>query len=132
MNNVNTLEIIQPDDWHLHLRDGDVLKAVLPYSARQFRRAIIMPNLTPPVTTVALAQTYGSAINDLLPEGSAFSPLLTAYLTDDIKVAEIEMGYKRGIFAGAKLYPAGATTNSESGVTKIKHVPVGSFSLFFE
>jgi dihydroorotase len=115
-----SLTIRRPDDWHVHLRDGDMLRAVAHYTARQFARAIVMPNLTPPVTTVAAAQAYRGRIMAALPVGSDFTPLMTCYLTDGIAAAEIERGYSQGVFAACKLYPAHATTNSAHGVTDIR------------
>ena len=119
---MTTLRIRRPDDWHLHLRDGDALAAVLPHTARQFGRAIVMPNLRPPVTTTALAQAYRERIVALLPAGSRFTPLMTLYLTDRTDPAEIAVAKASGIVAGCKLYPAGATTNSDSGVTDIRRI----------
>jgi dihydroorotase len=115
-----TLTIRRPDDWHLHLRDGDMLKTVAHYTARQFARAIVMPNLTPPVSTVEAANAYRQRILDALPEGTDFTPLMVCYLTDSIDPAEIERGYTSGAFAACKLYPAHATTNSAHGVTDIR------------
>ncbi|MFT4099764.1 MAG: dihydroorotase [Burkholderiaceae bacterium] len=117
-----TITLRQPDDWHLHLRDGDVLAAVLPYTARQFGRAIVMPNLKPPVTTVAAARAYRARILAALPEGSNFLPLMTAYLCDGTHPDELRRGFEEGVFAAAKLYPAGATTHSEHGVTSIMKI----------
>ncbi|BDB27014.1 dihydroorotase [Cupriavidus sp. P-10] len=119
---VQTLTIRRPDDWHLHLRDGDLLRAVLPASARQFGRAIVMPNLKPPVTTAEAAMTYRERILGALPPGSAFTPLMTCYLCDTTDPADIRAGFDAGAFAAAKLYPAGATTHSEYGVTSIGRV----------
>jgi dihydroorotase len=112
----------RPDDWHLHLRDGVMLETVVPYTARQFARAIIMPNLVPPVTTVEAATAYRERILAALPTGSDFEPLMTAYLTDSIAADEIERGWKDGPFKAVKMYPAHATTNSEFGVTDIAAV----------
>jgi dihydroorotase len=109
----------KPDDWHLHLRDGDALKAVLPDTARRFARAIVMPNLKPPVTTAAAAEGYRQRILSALPRGSEFQPLMTLYLTDNTRPAEIERARASGIVHGVKYYPAGATTNSDSGVSDI-------------
>jgi dihydroorotase len=111
------LTIRRPDDWHLHLRDGDMLHAVAGYSAAVFARAIIMPNLTPPVTSVAAAVAYRERIMAALPEGVDFTPLMTCYLTDDADAAEIVRGHAEGVFTACKLYPAHATTNSAHGVT---------------
>ncbi|MFZ1655141.1 MAG: dihydroorotase [Candidatus Moraniibacteriota bacterium] len=116
-----TLTITRPDDWHLHLRDGLALAAVLPDTARRFGRAIIMPNLRPPVTTVEQALAYGRRIISALPNGSTFNPLMTLYLTDRTPASIIRPALAAGIVA-CKLYPAGATTNSENGVTDIKNI----------
>ncbi len=115
-----TLTITRPDDWHLHLRDGDALKAVLPDTAKQFARAIVMPNLRPPVTTTTLAQAYYARILAALPSGLNFEPLMTLYLTDNTSPDEIQRAVESGIVKGVKLYPAGATTNSDSGVTSLE------------
>ena len=112
-----TLTIRRPDDWHVHLRDGEMLAAVAPYTARQFARAIVMPNLTPPITTVAAAEAYRDRIR--AAAGPGFEPLMTCYLTDDADPAEIVGGFERGVFTACKLYPAHATTNSAHGVTDI-------------
>ncbi|NLO79894.1 MAG: dihydroorotase [Xanthomonadaceae bacterium] len=117
---MNSITITRPDDWHLHLRDGPQLAAVLPYSARQFARAIIMPNLVPPVTTTTQALAYRQRILDALPPGSDFQPLMTLYLTDQTPPAEIERAKASGQVHAVKLYPAGATTNSASGVTDLR------------
>jgi dihydroorotase len=111
--------ITRPDDWHLHLRDGEALEAVLPHSARQFARAIIMPNLRPPVTTVAEAAGYRQRILAALPAGAAFEPLMTLYLTDNTSAGEIRRAVDSGFVKAVKLYPAGATTNSDAGVTDL-------------
>jgi len=116
---MTTLTITRPDDWHLHLRDGAALKAVLPDTARQFARAIVMPNLRPPVTTTELAIAYRQRILDALPAGMQFEPLMTLYLTDNTTAEEITCAKASGIIHGVKLYPAGATTNSDSGVTSL-------------
>jgi dihydroorotase len=116
---MQTLSITRPDDWHLHLRDGAAMAAVLPHSARQFARAIVMPNLKPPVTTVAAAAAYRDRILAALPAGLSFAPLLTLYLTDNTSAAEIRAARASGFVHGVKLYPAGATTNSDSGVTSL-------------
>ena len=113
-----TLTITRPDDWHLHLRDGAALAAVLPFTAQQFARAIVMPNLRPPVTTTAQAQAYRERIVAALPAGAAFEPLMTLYLTDNTPPDEIRRAKAAGIVA-VKLYPAGATTNSDAGVTDL-------------
>ena len=115
---VTTLTIRRPDDWHVHLRDGDMLKGVLPYTARQFARAIVMPNLSPPMTDVAGVSAYRDRILAALPEGLDFTPLMTCYLTDQAAPDEIAQGFEAGAWIAAKLYPAGATTNSASGVTE--------------
>ena len=117
-----TLTIRQPDDWHVHLRDGEMLKAVVNYTARQFGRAIIMPNLAPPVTTVEAGKAYRDRILAALAPELDFTPLMTCYLTDTLDPAEIERGHAEGVFTAAKLYPANATTNSAHGVTDIKHI----------
>ncbi|MEA5475915.1 dihydroorotase [Synechococcus sp. CCY9201] len=114
---VERLTIRQPDDWHVHLRDGAMLQAVVSDTARQFARAIVMPNLRPPITTVAAARAYRERIQAALPDGCTFTPLLTAYLTDTIDPAEIAAGFADGVFTACKLYPAHATTNSAAGVT---------------
>lgn len=113
------LTLIRPDDWHLHLRDGDGLKAVLPDTARQFARAIVMPNLRPPVTTAEAALAYYQRIQQALPVGLVFEPLMTLYLTDNTPAQEITAARASGIVHAVKLYPAGATTNSDSGVTSL-------------
>jgi dihydroorotase len=113
------LTLTRPDDWHLHLRDGEALAAVLPHTARQFARAIIMPNLKPPVTTVELAGAYRERILAALPTGMAFEPLMTLYLTDNMQVGEIAKAAASGFVKAVKLYPAGATTNSDAGLTAI-------------
>ncbi|MFT3961599.1 dihydroorotase [Propionivibrio sp.] len=111
------ITLTRPDDWHLHLRDGEALRAVLPHSARQFARAIVMPNLRPPVTTVAAAADYRRRILAALPEGAPFEPLMTLYLTDNTPADEIRRALDSGFVKAVKLYPAGATTNSDAGVT---------------
>lgn len=115
----NKITITRPDDWHLHLRDGGALKAVLPDTAKQFGRAIVMPNLRPPVTTAALAVSYHERIMQALPTGASFQPLMTLYLTDNTTAEEIKSAKATNLVYGVKLYPAGATTNSDSGVTDI-------------
>ena len=114
------LTLTRPDDWHLHLRDGAALAAVLPDTARRFARAIVMPNLKPPVTTVALAADYRERILAARPSGSDFQPLMTLYLTDNLPPAEIDAARESGFVHAVKLYPAGATTNSDAGVTDLK------------
>jgi dihydroorotase len=116
----NTITITRPDDLHLHLRDGEALKAVLSDSARQFARAIIMPNLRPPITSTLLAEDYRKAILNSLPSGMAFEPLMTLYLTEKTSADEITIAKASGFVHGVKLYPAGATTNSDSGVTDLR------------
>jgi len=115
----DTLTIRRPDDWHLHLRDGAMLALVAPYTARQFGRAIVMPNLVPPVTTVAAAEAYRARIREAVGPDASFEPLMTAYLTDTIDPDEIARGHEEGVLTACKLYPAGATTNSDRGVTDI-------------
>lgn len=119
---MSTLVMRRPDDWHVHLRDGAMLAGVVNFTARQFARAIVMPNLAPPVTTVAAAEAYRSRILAALEPGLSFTPLMTCYLTDDIEAAEIERGFAAGVFTACKLYPAHATTNSSHGVTDIKNI----------
>ena len=116
------LTLRRPDDWHLHLRDGAALAAVLPHTARQFARAIVMPNLKPPVTTTELAAAYRRRILAARPPGSDFEPLMTLYLTDNTATDEVDRAQASGIIAGLKMYPAGATTNSDSGVTDVRRV----------
>jgi dihydroorotase len=111
--------LIRPDDWHLHVRDGGALKTVVPHSARQFARAIIMPNLVPPVTTIGQALDYRRRILAAVPADTTFEPLMTLYLTDDMPVSEITQAKQSGKIFACKLYPAGATTNSAAGVTAI-------------
>jgi dihydroorotase len=117
-----TITLRRPDDWHVHFRDGAMLRAVLPWTARQFARAIVMPNLVPPVTDVAGARTYRERILAALPSGADFTPLMTCYLTDGSDAAEVARGYEAGVFAAVKLYPAHATTHSAHGVTDIDRV----------
>ena len=116
----DTITIRRPDDWHVHLRDGEMLATVAPYTARQFARAIIMPNLAPPVTKVAGATAYRNRI--IAAAGPDFTPLMTAYLTDQADPDELARGHADGVWVAAKLYPAGATTNSASGVTDIANL----------
>lgn len=118
----DSITLIKPDDWHVHLRDGEMLKQVAPYTARQFARAIIMPNLVPPVTTTAMAVDYRRRILAATRDYPDFQPLMTAYLTDDIDYEDLIKGHQQGVFTAAKLYPAGATTNSCHGVTDIKNI----------
>lgn len=115
-----SLSITRPDDWHLHLRDGAALAAVLPHTARQFARAIVMPNLRPPVATTAQAAAYRGRILEALPKGADFTPLMTLYLTDNTSADEIRRAAESGFVHGVKLYPAGATTNSDAGVTDLR------------
>jgi dihydroorotase len=115
------LTLIQPDDWHLHVRDGKTLDSVIPPTARRFARAIIMPNLRPPVTTVDQAREYRDRILAAVPEGESFDPLMTLYLTDVMQPDEIRKGKESSIVTAVKMYPAGATTNSDAGVTDIKN-----------
>jgi len=122
MTEATEFTITKPDDWHLHLRDGYMLNAVLPFTARRFARAIVMPNLTPPVRTAAQAEAYRERIIAALPEGVNFTPLMTCYLTDDADAGDIVQGHQDGIFSAAKLYPAGVTTNSAEAVTNMVHV----------
>ncbi|MDE0980835.1 MAG: dihydroorotase [Gammaproteobacteria bacterium] len=119
---LTTLSITQPDDWHLHLRDGEALKTTVAHSARVFGRAIVMPNLKPPVTTVAQALSYRQRIVSFVPQGSTFDPLMTLYLTDQIDSQEIQRAHEEDSLAGIKFYPAGATTNSQSGVAELECV----------
>ncbi len=116
------ITIRRPDDWHLHVRDGEMLKAVLPYTAQDFGRAILMPNLTPPVRTTRDAMAYRERVKAALPPGSRFTPLLTCYLTDDTDADDVERGFRDGVFVGVKLYPANATTNSAAGVTDYRNI----------
>lgn len=119
----DTVTIRTPDDWHTHQRDGEMLKAVINYTARQFRRAIVMPNLVPPVITKADAAAYRDRIKAALtPENAAFEPLITCYLTETIDADDMVEGHAEGIITAAKLYPAGATTNSDSGVRDVEKI----------
>ena len=117
-----SLTIRRPDDWHVHLRDGPLLAAVVNYTARQFARAIIMPNLKPPITTVAAANAYRDRILAAVAPGLDFTPLMTCYLTDTIEAKEVERGFLEGVFSACKLYPANATTNSQYGVTDVRRI----------
>ena len=119
---MTTLTIPRPDDWHVHLRDGEALRAVLPFTAARFARAIIMPNLTPPVTTTEQALAYRRRILQALPAGVRFEPLMTLYLTDHTDPAEVERAKASGHVWGCKLYPAGATTHSQAGVTDVRRI----------
>lgn len=119
-NTAQSITLVKPDDWHLHLRDGAAMASVLPHTARQFARAIVMPNLRPPVTTTAQALAYRERILAALPEGMHFEPLMTLYLTDNTPAEEIRRARQSGLVHAVKLYPAGATTNSDAGVTDLK------------
>jgi dihydroorotase len=119
---ITELHIPRPDDWHLHLRDGASLRAVLPFTAARFARAIVMPNLKPPITTTQMALAYRQRILDVSPPDRAFTPLMTLYLTDRTSAAEIVRARECGFIFGCKLYPAGATTNSDAGVTDIQRL----------
>jgi dihydroorotase len=118
----DAITLRRPDDWHVHLRDGAMLRAVLPFTARQFARAIVMPNLVPPVTSVAAAGAYRERVRAALPAGVDFTPLMTCYLTDHTDPAEVARGFEEGVFAAVKLYPAHATTHSAQGITDIERV----------
>lgn len=117
-----TLTIPRPDDWHLHLRDGEMMRAVLPHTARNFGRAIVMPNLVPPVRTAADAQAYADRIREAIPSGCDFTPLMTLYLTETTDPDDLEAGFDAGLITAVKLYPAGATTNSDAGVRDLTRV----------
>ncbi len=119
---MRTLTIRRPDDWHVHFRDGAMLRTVVPYTAQAFGRAIVMPNLTPPVTTAAQAAAYRERILAAVPDGVSFTPLMTCYLTDGTDPGDLVAGHRDGIFTAAKLYPAHATTNSDHGVTAIERI----------
>jgi dihydroorotase len=116
------ITIRKPDDWHLHVRDGAMLRAALPFTARHFGRAIIMPNLLPPVCTVKEAEQYRERINQALPEGAKFEPLMTCYMTHDTSPDEVEAGFRAGVFTGVKIYPANVTTNSAAGVADYRRI----------
>lgn len=122
MNESIRLTLRRPDDWHVHLRDGPMLAAVADATARQFARAIVMPNLKPPITTVAAAAAYRDRIRAAVSPGLAFEPLMTCYLVDGIDPDELVRGHSAGVFTAAKLYPAHATTNSAHGVTDVAHI----------
>ncbi len=113
------ITIRRPDDWHLHFRDDDIMRDVVPYTVRQFARAIVMPNLSPPVTTTAMGAAYRDRILEAVPEGTDFTPLMTCYLTDDTDPDDLVQGARDGVFTAAKLYPANATTNSAHGVSDV-------------
>ena len=119
---MRTITIRRPDDWHVHFRDGAMLREVVPYTARAFGRAIVMPNLTPPVTTAAMAAAYRERIMAAVPAGSGFTPLMTCYLTDHTDPRDLVAGHRDGVFTAAKLYPAHATTNSAHGVSDIARI----------
>lgn len=119
---MTTLVIRRPDDWHLHLRDGAALRAVLPFTAARFARAIVMPNLSPPLTTTELALAYRRRILEALPAGAQFEPLMTVYLTDRTPPEEVERARASGFVHGFKLYPAGATTHSDAGVSDVRRI----------
>lgn len=119
---MTSITIRRPDDWHLHLRDGEMLKGILPYSANDFERAIIMPNLVPPVVTTHDASAYRDRILDALPSNMSFEPLMVLYLTEDTDPSDVEAGFTSGLITSLKLYPAGATTNSQSGVRDFSKV----------
>ncbi len=118
----DSITICRPDDWHLHFRDGDIMRGVVPYTARQFGRAIVMPNLSPPVTTSALAAAYRDRIREAVPAGVMFEPLMTCYLTDTTDADDLARGYADGVFTAAKMYPANATTNSAHGVSDVERI----------
>jgi dihydroorotase len=118
----NSITIRRPDDWHIHLRDGDMLAAVVPYTSRVFARAIAMPNLSPPVTTLEAARAYRDRIMAATPADHGFTPLITCYLTDHMDGEMVRRGHAEGVFTAAKLYPAHATTGSAHGVTDVKHI----------
>lgn len=117
---MKSITLIRPDDWHLHVRDGDVLKDIIPHTAARFGRAIIMPNLNPPITTTDQARAYQQRIQAAVPNGVNFTPLMTLYLTDNMLPAEIITAKQSGFIQAVKYYPAGATTNSDAGVTDLK------------
>ena len=122
MTDQTILTIRRPDDWHVHLRDGAVMRSVVPYTANQFARAIVMPNLSPPVTTVEAGAAYRDRILAAVPQGISFTPLITAYLTDATDGQELARGFAEGVFTAAKLYPAHATTGSAHGVTNVANI----------
>lgn len=121
-SSANRLTIRRPDDWHVHLRDGAILAGVVAHTARQFARAIVMPNLSAPITSVAAAEAYRQRILAALPEGSQFTPLMTCYLTDHSDPDELQRGVEEGVWLAAKLYPAHATTGSAHGVTDVANI----------
>ena len=120
--NRSSLTIARPDDWHVHLRDGTIMAAVVAHTARQFARAIVMPNLSPPISTVTAAEAYRARILAAVPQSADFTPLMTCYLTDGIDAGELERGFSSGVFTAAKLYPAHATTGSAHGVTDVANI----------
>lgn len=122
MTTATTLTIRRPDDWHVHFRDNDMLKTVVPYTSQFFGRAIVMPNLVPPITTVDMAKAYRERILQAVPDDHKFTPLMTCYLTDGVDAKEIIRGFTEGVFTACKLYPANATTNSSHGVSDIKKI----------
>ena len=122
MTETNLLEIRRPDDWHVHLRDDAMLELAVAETARQFARAIVMPNLVPPMTNRAAVVAYRERILAACPTEASFTPLMTAYLTDTIDPEEVAVGFEEGVFTACKLYPAGATTNSDSGVTDVRRI----------
>jgi dihydroorotase len=119
---MDRITIRKPDDWHLHVRDGAMLKAVLPFTTRCFGRAIIMPNLLPPVCTVKEAEAYRERIRKALPKGAKFEPLMTCYMTHDTDPGEVEAGFRAGVFTGVKIYPANVTTNSAAGISDYRRI----------
>jgi dihydroorotase len=119
---VNEITLPKPDDWHVHLRDGDMLRMALPWTARAFGRAIVMPNLDPPVTTASQAAAYRDRIRRVLPDGSRFEPLMTCFLTEETDPEDVAQGFAEGIVSAVKMYPARSTTNSAAGVTDIRRV----------
>ncbi|MTC58285.1 MULTISPECIES: dihydroorotase [Providencia] len=122
MTTVTTLTIRRPDDWHVHFRDDEMLKTVVPFTSQFFGRAIVMPNLVPPITTVEAAKAYRERIKKAVPNGHKFTPLMTCYLTDTTDAQELIRGFNEGVFTACKLYPANATTNSSHGVSDIKKI----------
>jgi dihydroorotase len=122
MTGPRTLTIRRPDDWHVHFRDGDILKEVVPFTAGQFARAIVMPNLVPPIVDAKMTASYRQRVEAAIPRGVDFTPLMTCYLTDRTDPADIAAGHRDGVFTAAKLYPAHATTNSDHGVTAIETI----------
>ena len=121
------LEIIRPDDWHVHFRDDEILRAVVPETSRFFARSIVMPNLIPPILNAKQAIEYRQRIKKAIPKSHNFKPLMTIYLTEETNQHELKDAYKSGAVFAVKLYPAGATTNSDSGVKDIKKVKKGQF-----